>query len=592
MPEKQVFDAMLPTDDSKSTFVIAYSTSQNIIKILFKKISEDYSDLVDLMPDIPCIYINEDLKYNFNGDVFNNDMCKLDENRFVFLIKTYKINSNKEQINNGLLVISLRIENLDKVSLRYYEIDFNLYNTNLEGTLIGYNLNGLFGTLLEINSNINEMGDSAFLTFGFMNSTKDVSLEEGTMNLITNGKNIKIKDYIYDIENNLFGYDIIGVQILDIPDPNTVGGFINLYDENKLIKKNDIINIQSELKFEKVNDPIYGKYLISFVGIIKEPSEEIASQFAIKTEYYPDNSTKEYYNPKTFKGKIFKYNFSIYEPVIKCFPNCEECILSSEDINNQHCLICKKNFYFIHNTRNCFDKIDSKYYFDEKTKEFYPCYKDCYTCDTKEVNNTYMNCLSCSNDFNYYIQSKNCLKCDKYVNYEQTQCIDTIPEGYYLKDPKLGIIDKCYKLCKTCSKKEIELNGVLHMNCDTCIFTNNTKITIEGNCPEREEKEDTTDEKTEDTTDEKKEDTTDEKKDDTTDKKKEDTTDENNGSSDSNILLYIGIGISIIIIIVAGIIIYMKCFKKKKIKIDPSLYFNTNEKTIPFDDDDGGEGIN
>ena len=96
----------------------------------------------------------------------------------------------------------------------------------------------------------------------------------------------------------------------------------------------------------------------------------------------------------------------------------------------------------------------------------------------KEKNSYYMNCESCSSEFNYYSKSKNCLNCNKYVNYEQTQCIYSIPEGYYLQDPKLGIIDKCYELCKTCSQKEIEKDGIIHMNCDTCVFTNNTKITI------------------------------------------------------------------------------------------------------------------
>ena len=564
MPGKQTFDAIMPIDDSKSNFIIAYSTSQNIIKVLFKKLKEDYTSIDDLIPNIPCIYINEDLKYNFYGDVFSNDMAKLNEDNFVLLIKTYKINNNKEQINNGLLVVSLRIDKLSMITLRYYEIDFTLYNMNIKGSLIGYNLGGLFGVLLEINSNSNEIGNSAFLTFGFMNATKDVSLDEGTKNLITEKKNIKIKDYMGDIENNLFGYEVVGVQIQDLPDAYKVGGFLNLNDGNKLINKNDIISIQSELRFKQVNSPIYGRYFISFISIIKESSEEITSKFAIKTEYYPDNSTKAYFNPRTFKGKLFKYNFAISEPVIKCFPNCEECFLSSEDINNQHCLSCKKGFYFIDNTRNCFDKIDSKYYFDEKTKKFYPCYKDCYTCKEKEINSSYMNCESCSSEFNYYSKSKNCLNCNKYVNYEQTQCIYSIPEGYYLQDPKLGIIDKCYELCKTCSQKEIEKDGIIHMNCDTCVFTNNTKITIKGNCPEKEEREDAK---------------TDEKKDESPDK-----TDDNG----SNWAMYFGIGVGVLVIIViCGIIFYKLCLKKNKNKnkIDPSIYFNTNEKSIPFEDD-------
>ena len=97
-----------------------------------------------------------------------------------------------------------------------------------------------------------------------------------------------------------------------------------------------------------------------------------------------------------------------------------------------------------------------------------------------------MNCLACSYPFKLYEKNKNCFNCDKYVNYEQTQCINDIPEGYYLKDKEKGIIDKCYKLCKTCSKNGIQIGSKFYMNCDTCLYKNNSKVTIEGNCPENE----------------------------------------------------------------------------------------------------------
>ena len=180
-------------------------------------------------------------------------------------------------------------------------------------------------------------------------------------------------------------------------------------------------------------------------------------------------------------GKIFTYNFALKEEKIKCFQNCEECLFASEDINNQYCLKCKSGFYFIYNTKNCFDKIDHGYYFDSIEKKFYPCYKDCYTCSTKETSSTYMNCLTCSKPFKYYKKNKNCLNCENYVNFEQTQCINTIPDGYYLKEKETGIIDKCYKLCKTCSKKEEHGFSDIYMNCDSCLYKNNSKIKIEGN---------------------------------------------------------------------------------------------------------------
>ena len=102
------------------------------------------------------------------------------------------------------------------------------------------------------------------------------------------------------------------------------------------------------MRFSPVKQPIYGNYSISFVGIVKEPSEQIAINIDDNSEYYPNNSTQYFYTTKTFEGKIFTYNFALKEDKIKCFKNCEECLYTSEDINNQYCLKCKSGFYFVY----------------------------------------------------------------------------------------------------------------------------------------------------------------------------------------------------------------------------------------------------
>jgi len=53
-----------------------------------------------------------------------------------------------------------------------------------------------------------------------------------------------------------------------------------------------------------------------------------------------------------------------------------------------------------------------------------------------------MNCLSCENEFKYYNVSKNFLNCEKYVNIQQNECLDKIPEGYYLENKELGTLWK------------------------------------------------------------------------------------------------------------------------------------------------------
>ena len=62
------------------------------------------------------------------------------------------------------------------------------------------------------------------------------------------------------------------------------------------------------------------------------------------------------------------------------------------------------------------------------------------------------------------------LNCSKYYDYNQKECLDQIPPGYYLNDSKT--IDKCHPDCKTCS-----INSI---NCLSC--SNNSKFLDLGKC--------------------------------------------------------------------------------------------------------------
>lgn len=429
---------------------------------------------------------------------------------------------------------------------------------------MGYKLNGFFGTLIELTSPKQKyLNNAAFLTFGYVNTTDDVSIEKGTNDLIIYKKNIKISDYILGIENNLFGYEFMGVKILSLPDEaKNIGYFQNVKKNNQKINVNDLIDINSELSFSLNTKAIPGNYYISFAGVVKEPEYEKMGNFSNKVVYYTSSGKPEYPDEvKILVGKEFRYNFAVNQK--KCFDNCATCIRPSDNINEQDCLTCKEGFYFKDGTNNCYDKIEFQYYFNKETNTFSPCYRDCFTCTEKEIDSTHMNCLSCHILYKLYDKTKNCLKCSKYVNYEQTGCIDTIPEGYFLSDSKDGIIDRCYSLCKTCSSAAEKFNNDIHMHCDSCLSQDNYKL-VDGNCVELTE---------------------DEKK---AQKDKTNNEPEKRETSSNNYLaIWISILLVIIIIIVIGIIIYKKRggkfgFKKTKNNTD---YFNIGGKNIPFEDE-------
>ena len=96
------------------------------------------------------------------------------------------------------------------------------------------------------------------------------------------------------------------------------------------------------------------------------------------------------------------------------------------------------------------------------------------------------------------------------------------------------------------------------MNCESCIFKNNSKVNIEGNCPETEEKE-------------------------------EEIKEEEGGNTFGVI---IGIIISILIIVAISFLIYFICFIIYKYNRDPSNYLYIEGKNIAFGDDEGDIGIN
>ena len=68
------------------------------------------------------------------------------------------------------------------------------------------------------------------------------------------------------------------------------------------------------------------------------------------------------------------------------------------------------------------------------------------------------------------------LICDKYYNYEQSECINEIGDGYFLNDTNLKTIDKCHSNCKTCNQKE-------NNNSTNCLTCNNSNYYLYlGNC--------------------------------------------------------------------------------------------------------------
>ena len=146
----------------------------------------------------------------------------------------------------------------------------------------------------------------------------------------------------------------------------------------------------------------------------------------------------------------------------KCHENCKTCLNGPIYYNNKleiedtNCVECIDNYFKLENTNNCVNKDNppERYFFDNERNLFIKCHDNCKTCSEGPINSTYFSCLSCDENSILYPESANCLNCfvrNKYVNYYRNECLDYIPEGYYLDDDENKILGKCYFSCKNCN---------------------------------------------------------------------------------------------------------------------------------------------
>ena len=180
--------------------------------------------------------------------------------------------------------------------------------------------------------------------------------------------------------------------------------------------------------------------------------------------------------------------------VEKCDISCRTC--SSKAIYNEknqviNCDTCNKDlgFYNYEQTTICINKTKEGEYYDESCKCYKKCYKDCLTCSAGAIDQYHMNCLSCdaNKGYEFYPKNSNCLNCksiNKIVNYEQTECIDNVPEGYYENedDSDSSTLGICHANCIKCSGPPNDQT----QNCITCqsgLYLNNGNCVKTYTCP-------------------------------------------------------------------------------------------------------------
>ena len=420
-------------------------------KLLIKYFSqENGNNLYNLLKNIDIIKLdgNEDLHNNCD----KNDIMRIHDNRFVFISS---LSSNKY-----FLILLFDLYNDDK-SLAVRKYLFNLEGYNMNTNLRIFHFKNFIGFSYCYGSKVS----CAYRILSYGNTTdngvvNDILGNLDSINPLSLENNIQI-------ENNIFGLKFIGTKIISIPEKGKTGLLLSKFKDKSEIMENDIIiNDSIFFSFIANTEVIEGIYTIEFAAVVGEIDfETFNSEVTSCTIYGVQKNQEPFFSPSNFTGRIGHFKFSVIKKEeFKCHPNCYSCDKNMESEDEQNCITCIDDYYFVENSKKCF-KDPIGYYLNEN-KIYSSCHHQCEYCEGKELNESYMNCISCrEKNYLFYPKNKNCLNCPKYVNFEQTECINEIPDGYYLSDPSYGIIEKCNEYCSKCSNAQT-LNN---MNCDYCI---------------------------------------------------------------------------------------------------------------------------
>ena len=492
--------------DNVSVLGYILDPNSNLIYIQIKMINK-YKEYVleNYFLKNKKIIINKEKKYDVNSFYFISHLKKLNEDKFCL------ITTSKNNFDIYITIFDFYAFRNTNLIIRYYHIPLKLYDLREFQFILSVNFNGFLGLVFTNQKLTWNPAIHYFSIFSYINSRDSelITLDLTTtlqLNDYINGTDIE--NNLFGVE--LYGIKIIklpkniGIYYFsrnknnliyenDILEPNDIIIFIYDYTE---LKKGKIYTIEmagavKEPPYEEFNKyPEYIEYfgkqtqesfykqkiligktcfynftiLDSLTGIndnsCKANCKLCYNTFCIKCvdNYYIKEDTNNCIIKSIINGFYFDDNNDLYR---KCNEACKACSKGPiyfndiHEVNDSNCDSCIDNYYKVINTNNCINKNQPpiSYYLDINQGLFLPCYYNCMTCIEPKKNSTYFNCLKCDENSIFYEKSGNCLNCvirDKYVNYYQYDCIDKIPDGYYLLNKSDNSIDKCYYTCKSC----------------------------------------------------------------------------------------------------------------------------------------------
>ena len=326
----------------------------SILKILELKNDGISYQLYDIFENDNLININYD---DLNPPNILSDLLKISNTRFGIFYADYN--------NNYLMIILCDIygNNNNNLITRFYKIYYQLYQFYNFLNLIAF----MYGNHIGIG--LNDVDEEIWFSFpkviifGYNNETQESDI--GIINNIINDNNlyyiININDYFdIKINNNLFGYEFIGINVDKLINISSGINFYRNSDTNNLIQENDILNIEDTITidYSNINAKIDDDFYIELSKLIGEPDYEIFNSYTDYMQTFGTENAEDFFEKQMYKVNTVKIKFNF-----ACYQNCETCEYVGVSSENQKCLSCKDNDIkcYIESENNC-DNIDSLKY--------------------------------------------------------------------------------------------------------------------------------------------------------------------------------------------------------------------------------------
>ena len=324
----------------------AYFTndSNRLLKFQFKKYLD--GSISDLYTEIPYIILEN---YYLNLFVTLSDLTKATDKKIYYV---------GVSIDKKILYVISIINYLDyKFVTRIYRINFyNLYNKVFYKDL---NI-GVYRNSLTMGSSFNYDTDnsiySSIIIFSYPNST-DISFNID--NYLFNNNNIKIDNLILELngncimENNIFGYNSLGIEIVDNCKDLTDIYLATL--DNEKIENTFFLEKNTKIKLNIPGNSLYNAFSCQFKYscIFTEPEYEEFNNYPEKIIYSGgDNEEVSHFNNQKTKylGKYSNYILNQVNQLTteNCEENCELCYST-----NKSCVTCQYSFTIEDGKKSC-----------------------------------------------------------------------------------------------------------------------------------------------------------------------------------------------------------------------------------------------